>query len=166
MSDAVVRPLVPGEEAEVARITVAAYTAEGYLLADDPYAAELADVASRAQGAELWVAELDGKVVGSVTWCPPGSAYRELATADDQAEFRMLAVDPAVRRRGVARVLVDACLARARVDGAREVVLCSMPDMTAAHGLYERLGFVRAPELDWAPREALVLWAFRLPLHP
>ena len=166
MSDALVRPLVPGEEAEVARLTVAAYTAEGLLIPGDPYATQLADVESRVRGAEVWVAELDGRIVGTVTWCPPGSAYREVSTADDQAEFRMLAVDPSVQRRGVARALVDACLARARGDGAREVVLCSLPQMVPAHGLYERLGFVRAPELDWWPRESLVLWAFRLALRP
>jgi ribosomal protein S18 acetylase RimI-like enzyme len=166
VSDALVRPLAAGEEAEVARITVAAYTAEGLLHGDDPYATELADVGSRRRGAEVWVAELGGRVVGTVTWCPPGSTYREVSTADDQAEFRMLAVDPAVQRRGVARALVDACLDRARLDGACEVVLCSLPQMDAAHGLYRRLGFVRAPELDWWPRESLVLWAFRLMLRP
>jgi len=106
VSDALVRPLVPGEEAEVARLTVAAYTAEGLLIPGDPYATQLADVESRVRGAEVWVAELDGRIVGTVTWCPPGSAYREVSTADDQAEFRMLAVDPSVQRRGVARALV------------------------------------------------------------
>jgi GNAT superfamily N-acetyltransferase len=69
--------------------------------------------------AEVWVAELAGRLVGTVTWCPPGSQYREIASRDDQAEFRMLAVDPTVRRQGVARALVDACLARARADGSR-----------------------------------------------
>ena len=57
----------------------------------------------------------------------------------------MLAVDPTARRQGIARALVDACLARARADGAREVVISSLPDMVKAHGLYARLGFVRAP---------------------
>lgn len=166
MSEVVVRPLVDGEEAEVARITVAAYAAEGYVLEDDPYALELSDVTERASKAEVWVGTLDGRLVGTVTWCPPGSAYRELATSDDQAEFRMLAVDPEVRRQGVARALVDACLARARSDAARELVLCSLPAMVPAHRLYGRLGFVRAPELDWEPRPQMVLWAFRLTLPP
>jgi GNAT superfamily N-acetyltransferase len=116
--------------------------------------------------AEVWVAELDGRVVGTVTWCPPGSAFREVATRDDQSEFRMLAVDPTVRRRGVAAALVDACLARARADGACEIVLCSLPEMAAAHGLYARVGFVRAPHLDWAPRESVCLWAFSRSVSP
>ena len=33
--------------------------------------------------------------------------------------------------------------------------------MTAAHRLYERLGFVRAPERDWSPvRDLDPLWVF------
>jgi ribosomal protein S18 acetylase RimI-like enzyme len=182
VSEVVVRPIGGAHEhAEVGCITVAAYAAEGFLPPDDPYEAQLADVRARAAGAEVWVAELDDRLVGTVTWCPDGSSYRELATSADQGEFRMLAVDPQVRRRGVARALVDACLERAHRDGAREVVLCSLPEMTKAHALYRSLGFRRAPELDWEPRagsdelaaagttvtvEPIVLWGFRLPLHP
>jgi GNAT superfamily N-acetyltransferase len=167
VSELVIRPISAGEHDEVGRITVAAYVAEEYLVGNDPYAEELADVLARAAAAEVWVAELDGRLVGTVTWCPLGSQYREVATRDDQAEFRMLAVDPAMRRRGVARALVDACVARARADGSREVVISSLPEMVDAHGLYARFGFVRAPDLDREPRPSLVLWAFRLLLtHP
>ena len=147
-----------------------AYAGDGFLLADDPYAHRLADVADRARQAEVWVAELGDEVVGTVTWCPLGSPYRELAARDDQAEFRMLAVDPTIRRRGVARALVDACLARARADGAREMVLNSLPQMVNAHRLYAAYGFTRAPELDRIVRDeasdgaAVTLWGFRLPL--
>jgi GNAT superfamily N-acetyltransferase len=162
VSEPIIRPIAAGEHDEVGRITVAAYVAEEYLIENDPYAEELADVRRRAADAEVWVAELDGRLVGTVTWCPLGSDYREIASRDDQAEFRMLAVDPTARRQGIARALVDACLARARADGSREVVISSLPEMVGAHGLYARLGFVRAPDLDWEPRPSLVLWAFRL----
>ncbi|CAN5119700.1 GNAT family N-acetyltransferase [soil metagenome] len=164
-----VRPARTDEHVAVGRITVGAYAADGFLGEDDPYAAQLADVTDRAGQAEVWVAELGGAVVGTVTWCPRGSPYRELAGRDDQAEFRMLAVDPTLRRRGVARSLVDACLARARADGAREVVLNSLPQMFDAHRLYAAYGFIRAPELDrvlHAARDGdgVTLWGFRLPL--
>ena len=33
--------------------------------------------------------------------------------------------------------------------------------MAAAHRMYDRLGFERAPELDWAPVEHVRLIAFR-----
>ena len=34
----------------------------------------------------------DGRIAGTVTWCPPGSPWRDLARRPEQAEFRMLSV--------------------------------------------------------------------------
>jgi hypothetical protein len=48
----------------------------------------------------------------------------------------------------------------------REVLLSSLPMMTAAHALYRECGFVRAPELDHSPKPDVHLWAFRLSLLP
>ena len=44
------------------------------------------------------------------------------------------------------------------------MVCCSRPDMYAAHRLYERLGFVRAPELDWQPVPDFDLLGYTLEL--
>jgi hypothetical protein len=44
----------------------------------------------------------------------------------------------------------------------REVLLSSLPQMTAAHALYHDFGFIRAPELDHSPKPHVHLWAFRL----
>ncbi len=74
----------------------------------------------------------------------------------------MLAVTPAARRRGVARALIEHCLEVAECDGLTEIVLSSLPTMTAAHGLYTSLGFERAPDLDWSPAPKVWLWGFRL----
>lgn len=164
-----IRPARPEEYAAVGRLTADGYSADGLLTrpdgtADD-YGDRLADAASRAAGGGLLVAtDPDGTLLGTVTWCPPGSAMRELSTRDDQGEFRMLSVAAAARRRGVARALVIECLERARVQQLREVLLCSMDLMTKAHALYTSLGFRRAPELDWKPVPSVQLWAFRLTL--
>ncbi|MCZ2859682.1 GNAT family N-acetyltransferase [Blastococcus sp. VKM Ac-2987] len=63
----------------------------------------------------------------------------------------MLVVDPAAQGRGVGAALVSACLERARRAGKRRVVISTGTRMTAAHRLYERLGFTRLPERDWSP---------------
>ena len=47
----------------------------------------------------------------------------------------------------------------------REVLLSSLPQMTAAHALYREFGFVRAPELDHSPKPRVDLWGFVLDLR-
>lgn len=164
-----VRAAEPAEYAEAGRVTADAYRADDLLrrtdgLIDRDYEAQLMDATRRAREAELFVAIDDGHVLGTITWCPPPSPWRELATRADQAEFRMLSVASSGRRRGVGRALVKTCLDRARAAGVREVLLSSLPQMTAAHALYKEFGFVRAPELDHSPKPHVHLWAFRLAL--
>jgi len=154
----------PSEYETVGDITVAAYSADGFLDQERSYAQVLRDAGDRASRAELWVAVEGDEVLGSVTFCPVGSDYRELAQRTDQGEFRMLAVAPAARRRGVARALVTQCLRRSRELGHTEMVLCSGDTMTAAHALYVSFGFTRAPELDWCPTSEVRLIGFRLEL--
>jgi len=76
----------------------------------------------------------------------------------------MLCVAAAGRRRGVSRALVKACLDQAQADGMREVLLSSLPKMTAAHALYGQFGFVRAPELDHSAKAGRT--AVGLPARP
>ncbi len=161
-----IRLVEPEEYAAVGELTVAAYAPflEG---PDDPYQERLHDVADRAATAHVWVAiddDDDHRVLGSVTEPPPGSPYRELAGVDE-SEFRMLAVDPRHQGQGVGAGLVDHVLRRARTDGRRTVRLSSLPEMAAAHRLYERCGFRRTPELDWRPLPEVLLIAFTLHLE-
>jgi ribosomal protein S18 acetylase RimI-like enzyme len=151
------------EHRAVGRLTLEAYATDGYLVEDDFYAAHLLDAAARSEGAELLVADLDGALAGTVTFCPEGSPFREVAEAGE-GEFRMLAVAPTARRRGVAEALVGACLDRSRHLGYRAVVLSSLPVQATAHRLYERLGFRRTPEKDWSPAPGVELIGFRLDL--
>jgi GNAT superfamily N-acetyltransferase len=166
----VIRPARPEEYGLVGQLTADAYRADGLLSAADhpvesSYEAKLLDAARRASEAELWVASAeDGDILGTVTWCPPGSPWRQLALRDDQAEFRMLSVAPAGRRRGVGRAMVEACLTRARRDRMSEVVIWSHPLMIGAHRLYLAMHFERAYDLDGSPSPGVHLWGFRLGL--
>lgn len=155
----------PEDYEEVGEITVRGYVHDGFLGVNDDYATSLRDAASRAREAELWVAvtSATGRLLGSVTFCPLGSSYRELAT-DTEGEFRMLAVDPSARGLGVGRALVRHCLDHSRDLGFTGVVICSLPTMVAAHRLYASLGFVRADALDWSPAPNVELWGFRTAL--
>jgi ribosomal protein S18 acetylase RimI-like enzyme len=164
MTTASVRLMASDEATTVGRLTVDAYLAEGFVTADDFYAAELARAGHRAEHAEVYVYESDTVLLGSVTFCPPGSPYQEIATAG-QGEFRMLAVDPTARKRGVAAALIEKCVERCRELGLGELVLSTMPTMTSAKALYERLGFVRAEALDWCPSPGVELIGYRVAIR-
>ncbi len=165
-----VRLAVAQDLPAVGEATARAYAAH-VLGPDDPYLDRLRDAARRAREADLWVAvQPDGTdgaerdvVLGSVTDCPPGSPWREVARPDE-GEFRMLAVDPAAGGRGVATTLVQHVLDAWRARGARAVALSTLPDMAVAHRLYERFGFVRAPARDWSPVPGVDLLVYELDL--
>lgn len=156
-----VRRALPEEFEQVGEITATAYVSDGHLPADFSYVDVLRDAASRADRAELLVAADGPTVLGTVTWCPEDSAYKELA-GPGEGEFRMLAVSPEARHRGAARALVQSCLDRSRAAGHRRIVLSTQPGMTAAHSLYESFGFVREPRLDWEPAPGIQLVAYAL----
>ncbi|WFE51974.1 GNAT family N-acetyltransferase [Micromonospora sp. WMMD1155] len=161
-----VRPAEPADFPAVARLTVAAYEADGQLKGEHGYGAVLADVSTRAASGEVLVAvdEATGAVLGSVTFVLPGTRFAELS-GPGEAEFRMLAVDPGAQGRGVGAALAQACVARATELGCTAVVICVRAGLAqSAHRLYERLGFVRAPEKDWSPAPGVDLLGLRLSL--
>ncbi|MEU8184388.1 GNAT family N-acetyltransferase [Micromonospora sp. NPDC049044] len=161
-----VRPAEPADFPAVARLTVAAYEADGQLKGGHGYGEVLADVSTRAASGAVLVAvdEVTGAVLGSVTFVLSGTPFAELS-GPGEAEFRMLAVDPGAQGRGVGAALAQACVTRAVELGCTAVVICVRAGMAApAHRLYARLGFVRAPEKDWAPAAGVDLLGLRLDL--
>jgi ribosomal protein S18 acetylase RimI-like enzyme len=157
-----VQPAVPADFPGIAELTLGVYLGEG--LASEGYAEQLADVEGRAGRSELLVVRDDGgRVVGSVALVLAGD-FGEVTESDDEASFRMLVVDAAVRGRGVGDLLVRTCLDRARAAGKRRVVISTDPRMTAAHRLYRRLGFRRLPERDWSPVPGVDLLVYALDL--
>jgi ribosomal protein S18 acetylase RimI-like enzyme len=148
---------VPADFPAIADLTVGVYRDEE--LASDAYLPQLADVEGRAGRSQLIVAREGSRVVGAVALVLDGD-FGEITESADEAAFRMLVVDPAVRGRGIGEVLVTECLHRARAAGKRRMVLSTDPVMTTAHRLYGRLGFTRLPERDWAPRPGIDLLVY------
>jgi ribosomal protein S18 acetylase RimI-like enzyme len=149
----------------VRRITRDAYLRAGHFTADHPYMTVLEDVEHRAEHAQVWVAEADGRVVAAVTLTFVGQPYSEIAQ-EGELEFRMLAVDPPCQGGGVGRAVVREIVEHARqLPGIGAISITSATFMKRAHGLYESMGFRRAPERDWCvPGEDLLLWVFQLEL--
>ena len=159
-----IRRPTPEQLERVGELTVRAYQSDGFVPEGSDYDTRLREAWRRDADAELLVAVDGDEVLGTVTLAMAGTPYAEISRPGE-AEFRMLAVDPGARRRGVARALVAACLDRARDRGVETMVLCSAADMAPAHRLYEAFGFHRLPDRDWSPVPGVQLLAFELPLR-
>jgi ribosomal protein S18 acetylase RimI-like enzyme len=112
------------------------------------YLSEIVDVRSRLGGSELIVADVAGRVVGTVGFYPEAWRSELERWPVGWASIRTLAVLAEERGRGVGEALVRECLRRGRERRAAAVGLHTNPLMAAANRLYERLGFRRAPEFD------------------
>ncbi len=158
-----IRPVEPSDFDELGALTVDAYRPFGVV--DDEYGPVLADVAGRAAVAPVLVAvDDDGTLLGGVTYVPPGENPMHENDEGDVASIRMLAIADHARRRGIGRALSERMIDMARADGAEAVVLHSSVHMTAAHAMYELLGFVRDPNTDWEPEPGIELIGYRLDL--
>ncbi|MCS7480150.1 GNAT family N-acetyltransferase [Umezawaea endophytica] len=164
MNDITIRPAHPDEWAAAGEITVAAYLADNHIDSHTGgYADQLANATARAKEAELLVAITADEVVGTVTIVHPNTQWSEVSR-EGELEFRMLAVAPKARGRGIGELLVQAAISRAQEQGAHHLVLSSSEHMETAHRLYTRQGFTRLPDRDWHPLPGLTAKAFILKL--
>jgi ribosomal protein S18 acetylase RimI-like enzyme len=160
----VIRDVRPDEYAAVGELVVDVYRT--IIPGLDEYADELRNVADRIEaGVLVWVAEEGGTLAGTVSHVPGPGPFAEF---DDPqgAGIRMLAVLPRFQGRGIGEALVRACLERARADGRQRVYLDTTEWMAAAQRLYQRMGFVRTPELDWEPATGVRLRKYVYELEP
>lgn len=90
----------------------------------------------------IWVAELDGHVVGTVS----------LTTEPEGLYVRSMAVSPNVQKRGVGRKLLDALHEHASSTGIERIFLYTLPFQKGARAMYEKYGYkwVRdTPAEEW-----------------
>ena len=164
----VVRDARPADRDAIRDLTLSAYSEYAQVMEPDSWAGLSAAVQaalSSSDPMERIVADDDGTLIGSVLLYPASArAYGDLASAANDPELRLLAVAPEARGRGVGRALVDECVRRARLAGAAALGLHTSKSMATAMQLYERMGFERAPELDFQPPGAEVVWGYRLKL--
>jgi ribosomal protein S18 acetylase RimI-like enzyme len=142
-----IREAHPDEYQRVGELTVDAYR----LLEIDHlwggYDEGILDTATRAKGADILVAVVDGQLVGATTYVADSTSEWSEWTEPGEAQFRLLAVDAAARGQGVGEALVRECMRRATAD-RQTLLLHTTPWMPVARRMYERLGFVRRPDRD------------------
>ena len=110
----------------------------------------------RAAEGQCLVAELAGKVVGTVTVSGPYDLeYAPWAQGvpwfidRDTAHFHQFAVDPGLQRQGVGRRLVAGCEAWAREQGYIRIALDTAAPASELRALYRRLGYAEVGQVQW-----------------
>ena len=165
----VIRDARDDERDAMRELTLAAYEEYAAILPEavwTGYRRQLAATLDSEGPVERIVAQRNGALMGSVLLFPPATkAYGSAALSTDCPEVRLLAVGPKARGEGVGTALMNECAQRARRVGATALGLHTMDFMRAAVRLYERMGYIRAPELDFAPAKGVLVKGYRLDLR-
>lgn len=135
---AILRSPRPGDIGWVVQSHGALYAAEyGF---DASFEALVAEIAGKflasfdASRERCWIADIDGRPVGSVFL---------VRHSDDVAKLRLLLVDPAGRGHGLGQRLVRESIGFARQCGYRKITLWTQSILTTARKIYQDEGFVR-----------------------
>jgi predicted N-acetyltransferase YhbS len=120
----------------------------------------LRDTAGKRAVAKVLVAELEGRVVGTVALWPPGAPGSE-AWLPDAADVRHLATSVELHGQGLSGPLMDAAEQVAREWGVQALCLHVRRGAVGVARMYQRRGFLREPagdlELPTVSLEAYVL---------
>jgi len=164
-----IREARPSDHDAISALTLAAYQEYAQLMRAHwhGYRQNILTTLADVKPAEQIVAEQDGHMVGTVLLYPAGTVFSSadgLQVMLRWPEVRLLAVTPGARGQGVGTALMHECVRRARQAGAAALTLHTTDIMQAAMRLYERMGFLRAPELDFHPAPDLTVKGYRLNL--
>ncbi len=170
-NDLQVRDARPGDQESIRAVTLAAYQEYAAQMPAqwEDYRQNILTTLASVTPAEQIVAERNGTILGTVLLYPGGS----IIGTDPQGtlvrltwpEVRLLAVAPAQRGQGIGAALMEECIRRAQAAGAQALMLHTTDLMQTAMRLYERLGFVRFPELDFHPAPGVTIKGYRLKLE-
>jgi GNAT superfamily N-acetyltransferase len=154
----VLRAATPADAAAIARHRVSMFRDMGMLDGRDAAALETGALAhlttALADGTYRgWLIEYDGVVVaGAGVILRPLLPRPESPRGGEDAEVLNVYTEPAHRRRGLARRLIEHVLSWSRARGLRQI---SLHASDAGRPLYEQLGFVPTNEMrrEWASEE-------------
>jgi GNAT superfamily N-acetyltransferase len=164
----IVREAVAADDERVGKLLVQAFLTQlARKLPDVAYTEErLADLrnqAARRTSARVLVAEIDGRIVGTVALYPAG-APRSHAWIAGAADLRLLAIHPEFQGRGLSGKLLDAAEALARAWDVPAICLHTRQGASGVARLYRSRGYVRDETGDLDQRPAVYLEAHVLRL--
>ena len=149
-------------------VTLSAYEQYAHVMGENWkfYQKNILDTLADIKPAEQIVAETDRGIVGTVLLYPAGKLQGPDGTpiSLEVPEVRLLAVAPTARGQGVGVALMQECIRRARQAGASALGLHTTDMMNVAMRMYEAMGFVHVPALDFHPAEGIVVKGYRIDL--
>jgi GNAT superfamily N-acetyltransferase len=150
-------------------VTLAAYEQYAAFMpsfAWEMYRAEIVETVTHPDNGDHIVAEWAGEIVGSVLLISPEHEPLDSIGPEtsDVPEVRLLAVTPPARGHGVGKALMEECIRRVRQAGFPSITLHTHEMMAVAMRMYEKMGFARAPELDFSPMEGALIKGYRMEL--
>ena len=89
------------------------------------------DVRPRFEEGPIWIAELNGEAVGTVSGLPDGNRFY----------IRSMAIKPSIQRAGIGQKLLEALETYARDHGFERLYLYTTYVLPGAKRLYEKNGF-------------------------
>ncbi|EQD50869.1 acetyltransferase [mine drainage metagenome] len=128
---------------------------------DDGYAEHLGNVEGRVESSSVWVAKVDRRLVGCVTFVDDMNSSMAEGLLPNEAEIRMLAVSSEAQGRGIGKKLVSHCLDLANeTPGIEALFLHTTPFMLIAQRIYASMGFERITDRDLKINDDLTLLAY------
>ena len=169
MNDLQIREARPNDREAIKAVTLAAYQEYATLMQAhwEIYRQNIVATLADIQPAAQLVADQAGQLVGTVLLYPAGTIVANPGNEPitlPWPEVRLLAVSPTARGQGVGAALMQECIRRAR-QSSRVLTLHTTDIMQSAMRLYARMGFQRAPELDFQPAPGVTIKGFRLSLE-
>lgn len=139
-----IRDYAPSDADDLNRIAVAAFSQFRDQYSDWPaMLAGLSKTSDLSASGEVILIDYQDRPAGGVAYFGPD---RPKAAFFDRRWpiIRMLVVDPAIRGKGLGRILSEECIARARRDASSLIALHTSPIMSVALPMYLRMGFAKA----------------------
>jgi GNAT superfamily N-acetyltransferase len=171
MSNLKIRDAREADREAIQSVTLSAYEQYAPIMKElwKYYRQNILDTLADSKPAEQLVAETDYGIVGTILLYPSGT---QLPGPDGKPinlevpEVRLLAVAPTERGKGIGVALMQECMRRARRSGASSLGLHTTDMMGVAMRMYEHMGFVRVPALDFRPGEGVIVKGYRITLDP
>ncbi|MEO9484306.1 MAG: GNAT family N-acetyltransferase [Ekhidna sp.] len=126
----------------------------------------LANIGEFAQkeSVDILIATKDEEILGAVVYINDLSDYgsnADLSKENDAAAFRLLAVSNDARGLGIGKLLTNACIDKAKSNKLSQMIIHTTDSMKVAWKMYEKMGFMRAQDLDFLQGQ-LPVYGFRL----